>query len=135
MDRPGKQTCAVFSDATKSCDSERQTADAIARSIGGPPAVGLSISQAVRSLGKMVMTGSAVELASPLVPSFGILGFLLMVNVVLFIGALISIARTRNNTTGGQVVWALIVLALPVIGSLAWFLVGRRAKNTVTLRQ
>lgn len=80
------------------------------------------------------MTGSTVEFASPLVPSFGILGFLLMMNAALFIGALISIARTRNLATGSQVAWALIVLALPVIGSLAWFFVGRRAKNAV-LRQ
>lgn len=82
-----------------------------------------------------MMAGTAVEMADPLMPSFGILGFFLMVNVALFIGALISIARTRNHTTGSQVVWALIVLALPVIGSLAWFLIGRRAKNTVTLKQ
>ena len=64
------------------------------------------------------MVGAAVEMADPLVPSLGILGFHLMVNVALFIGALISIARTRNHTTGSQIVWALIVLALPVIGAL-----------------
>ncbi|MBT2532375.1 PLDc_N domain-containing protein [Arthrobacter sp. ISL-48] len=58
-----------------------------------------------------------------------------MVNVALFIGALISIARTRNHTTGSQIAWALTVLALPVIGSLAWFAIGRRMKNKVTLRQ
>ena len=81
------------------------------------------------------MTGTAVEMAEPLVPSFGILGFLLIVNAVLFVGALISIARARNHTTGSQIVWALIVLALPAIGSVAWFAIGRRTKNEVTLRQ
>ncbi|MBU8867849.1 PLDc N-terminal domain-containing protein [Paenarthrobacter aromaticivorans] len=74
-------------------------------------------------------------MAEPLVPSFGILGFLLMANVLLFVGALISIARARNHTTGSQIAWALIVLALPVIGSLAWFAIGRRTKNEVTLRR
>ena len=31
------------------------------------------------------MAGTAVEVAAPLVPSFGMLGFLLIVNVALFI--------------------------------------------------
>lgn len=83
----------------------------------------------------MMMRGTAVEMADPLVPSFGILGVFLMVNAVVFIGALISIARTRNHTTGSQIVWALIVLALPVIGALMWFLIGRRVKNTAALKQ
>ena len=80
------------------------------------------------------MIGTAVEMADPLVPSFGILGFLLLVNVALVLGALISIARSRHHTTGSQVVWSLIVLALPVIGALTWFLAGRRAKNTADLK-
>jgi hypothetical protein len=82
-----------------------------------------------------MMIGTAVEMADPLVPSFGILGYFLVVNAVLFLGALISIARTRDHTTGSQVVWALIVFALPVIGALTWFLIGRRAKNTAALKQ
>ena len=81
------------------------------------------------------MIGNAVEMAEPLVPSFGILGYFLMVNTALFAGALISIARSRNHITGSQVVWALIVLALPVIGALMWFLIGRRAKNAAALKQ
>jgi thiol:disulfide interchange protein len=82
-----------------------------------------------------MMIGTAVAMAEPLVPSFGILGYFLVVNAVLFLGALISIARTRDHTTGSQVVWALIVLALPVIGALTWFVIGRRAKNTAALKQ
>jgi hypothetical protein len=60
-------------------------------------------------------------------PSFGILGFLLIVNAILFISALISIARNRTYTSGGTVVWALIVLAVPVLGPILWFAIGRRA--------
>lgn len=82
-----------------------------------------------------MMIGTAAEMADPLVPSFGILGFFLMVNAVLLTGALISIARTRNHTTGSQVVWALIVLAVPFIGALMWFLIGRRGKNAAALKQ
>ena len=82
-----------------------------------------------------MMIGTAAEMAEPLVPSFGIMGFFLLVNAALFISALISIARTRNHTTGSQVVWALIVLALPFIGALMWFLIGRRAKNAAAVKQ
>lgn len=83
----------------------------------------------------MMVVGTAAEMAEPLVPSFGIMAFFLLANVALFISALISIARTRNLTAGSQVVWALIVLALPFIGALTWFLIGRRAKNAAALKQ
>lgn len=73
----------------------------------------------------MILALSASE-ASPLVPSLGIMGFLLVLNAILFVAALVSIARNRMNTTGATVVWALIVLAVPVLGSVLWFLIGRR---------
>ncbi|MGN7254057.1 PLD nuclease N-terminal domain-containing protein [Arthrobacter sp. SAFR-023] len=76
-----------------------------------------------------MMASIAAGTAEPLVPPFGILGFLLTVNVVLFMAALVSIARNRNHTSGGKVVWALLVLAVPVLGPLAWFLIGRRAPS------
>jgi hypothetical protein len=63
---------------------------------------------------------------NPLMPSWGILGFGLILNALLFVAALVSIARNRTHTTGSTVVWALIVLAVPVLGSILWFLVGRR---------
>lgn len=63
---------------------------------------------------------------NPLMPSWGILGFMLVLNAVLFIAALVSIARNKTHTTGGTIVWALIVLSIPVLGSILWFLVGRR---------
>ncbi|WP_373462902.1 PLDc N-terminal domain-containing protein [Arthrobacter pascens] len=60
-------------------------------------------------------------------PPFGILGFLLIVNGILFISALISIARNRTYTSARTVVWALIVPAVPVLGPVLWFAIGRRA--------
>jgi hypothetical protein len=71
---------------------------------------------------------------NPLVPSWGILGFMLALNTVLFIAALISIARNRIHTTGGTIVWALIVLSVPVLGSILWFFVGRRDSSSSRLR-
>ena len=74
-----------------------------------------------------MLTQIAAQVTEPVMPpSFGILGFVLIVNAILFISALISIARNRAYTSGGTVVWALIVLAVPVLGSILWFMIGRR---------
>jgi ABC-type molybdate transport system permease subunit len=81
----------------------------------------------------MILALSTSEV-NPLVPSWGIMGFLLILNAILFIAALVSIARNRTHTTGGTVVWALIVLAVPVLGSVLWFLVGRRETSSSRLR-
>lgn len=76
----------------------------------------------------MILTQTAAQVTEPIMPPhMGILGFLLIVNAALFISALISIARNRTHTSGGTVVWALIVLAVPVLGPVLWFAVGRRA--------
>jgi amino acid transporter len=85
--------------------------------------------QAGRFWGTKMIASTAAEVAEPFMPPFGILGFLLTVNVVLFMAALISIARNRKHTSGGKVVWASVVLALPVLGPVAWFLIGRRAPS------
>ncbi|MGO4804241.1 PLD nuclease N-terminal domain-containing protein [Arthrobacter sp. 2MCAF15] len=58
----------------------------------------------------------------------------MILNAILFIAALVSIARNRTHATGGTVVWALIVLAVPVLGSVLWFLVGRRETSGPRLR-
>ncbi len=71
----------------------------------------------------MKLSASAV---GQLMPSWGIMGIFLILNAVVFIAALVSIARNRTHTSGGTVVWALIVLALPVLGSVLWFMIGRR---------
>lgn len=81
----------------------------------------------------MILALSTSE-ANPLVPSWGIMGFLLILNAILFIAALVSVARNRTHTTGGTVVWAPIVLAVPAIGSVLWFLVGRRETTSSRLR-
>jgi len=45
---------------------------------------------------------------------------------VLFIAALVSIARAQRASTGEKVIWILVVLILPFLGSIVWFAVGRR---------
>ena len=74
----------------------------------------------------MKLSASAVE---PLMPSWGIMGFILILNAVVFIAALVSIARNRTHTSGSTIVWALVVLAVPVLGSVLWFMIGRRESS------
>ncbi|MEV7196872.1 PLD nuclease N-terminal domain-containing protein [Streptomyces sp. NPDC093510] len=45
--------------------------------------------------------------------------------VALFIGAVISITRSRLRR-GMQLVWLVFTFALPILGSMLWFAVGRR---------
>ena len=81
----------------------------------------------------MIVALSASDV-NPLMPSWGILGFMLVLNTILFIAALVSIARNKIHTTGGTIVWALIVLSVPVLGAILWFLVGRRDTSSAPLR-
>ena len=51
---------------------------------------------------------------------------------VLVIAALISIGRVAGRLGPGiTVVWALMVLALPLVGPIAWFVAGRRSAKRV----
>lgn len=85
-------------------------------------------------LGEAMIMAISTSDANPLIPSWGILGVVLALNAVLFIAALVSIARNRIHTTGGTIVWAVIVLSVPVLGSILWFLVGRRELSGSRLR-
>jgi hypothetical protein len=53
----------------------------------------------------------------------GLGGFIVL---VLNIWALVSIIGS-NASTGGKVIWTLLVLILPVIGFVIWFFVGPRS--------
>ena len=80
------------------------------------------------------MLNSMAEMAEPLVPNWSTMGLLLIAGVVLFVAALVSITRNRTHTSGGTVVWALIVLALPVLGPVLWFVIGRKAPKSFRRR-
>ncbi|MDK1359102.1 PLDc N-terminal domain-containing protein [Arthrobacter sp. zg-Y1219] len=69
--------------------------------------------------------------ANPVVPTqweFTVLGIGVLA-LLLFVMALIGIARSHHLTGLAQAVWVLVVLAFPVIGPFLWFLIGRRAKT------
>ncbi|MEO8284246.1 MAG: PLD nuclease N-terminal domain-containing protein [Pseudarthrobacter sp.] len=79
----------------------------------------------------MILTTVLATTAEPLMPSplFGIWGIVVSAGVVLFIAALISVARNKTYTSGGTVIWTLIIFALPVAGPVLWFLIGRKSSN------
>jgi hypothetical protein len=53
----------------------------------------------------------------------GIGGFILL---VLSVWAIVSVVSSHAST-GGKVVWVLVLLFLPVVGFIAWLLFGPRA--------
>ncbi len=54
---------------------------------------------------------------------FGIGGFILL---VLNIWAIVSIVGSEAST-GGKVVWVLVLLFLPLLGFIAWLIFGPRS--------
>ncbi len=80
----------------------------------------------------MILTSAAATTVAPLMPSplFGVWGFVMSAGVILFIAALISVARNDRYFAGGTVIWVLIVLALPILGPVLWFLIGRKSQNS-----
>lgn len=45
--------------------------------------------------------------------------------VLIFLGSLISVLRSRLSL-GMKLVWFVLIFAVPLIGCVLWFLVGRR---------
>lgn len=67
---------------------------------------------------------------NPLVPAgFDIVwSVLLAIGLVLAVVALISIARAAKRLSASQsLLWTLLVLFLPIVGSVTWLAIGRRA--------
>lgn len=60
-------------------------------------------------------------------------GVIVLAIVVLVIAAVISILLYRRLTAGGKLLWILLVLYLPILGSVAWFVVGKKGHINVSL--
>lgn len=79
-----------------------------------------------------MLVWTAAEGANPIVPTqweFTVLGMGVLA-LLLFVAAVIGIVRSHHLTGPAQALWVLVVLAFPVIGSLLWFLIGRRANTS-----
>lgn len=73
----------------------------------------------------------ASESANPVIPTsweFIVIGIGVLA-LLLFVLALIGIARAPHLTGAARAVWVLAVLAFPFAGPILWFLIGRRANT------
>ncbi|MDQ0960731.1 4-amino-4-deoxy-L-arabinose transferase-like glycosyltransferase [Streptomyces sp. B4I13] len=71
----------------------------------------------------MTLAATSVEVAGAAVTlAFILCGF---AAVVLFISALVSILKSRL-TGGMKLVWIVFAFAAPFLGSLCWFVIGRK---------
>jgi hypothetical protein len=55
----------------------------------------------------------------------------IVAQIVLFIAGVISAIRSPRLTTVGRLVWIVAMFVFPLLGPLAWFLVGRRANAEI----
>lgn len=53
----------------------------------------------------------------------------LILHFLLLVAALISVGRNRRHTSTAKGVWVLIIIAVPVLGPILWFLIGRNATS------
>lgn len=77
------------------------------------------------------MLASASQGANPVIPAsweFIVIGIGVLA-LLLFVLALIGIARASHLTGAARAVWVLAVLAFPFAGPILWFLIGRRANT------
>ena len=71
----------------------------------------------------------SVDLFGMVGPGFGLLGVFWLVNVVLFIWALINVIGTPMANSTNKLIWVLVILFLPLLGSLLWLLWGKNQET------
>lgn len=58
---------------------------------------------------------------------FGVvMGLVGLAVLILVIAAIVSTLINRDTTAGGKLLWVLLILWFPIIGAVAWFVVGRK---------
>lgn len=55
-----------------------------------------------------------------------VLLFIALALVALVLAAILSALADRNTSGGGKLLWILLVLWFPLIGAIAWFVVGKK---------
>lgn len=77
-----------------------------------------------------------IQLMDPLLPAgYDVVWTLVLVGLAaLTVAALWQALRSKAHTGTQQLLWALVIVVAPVLGSLAWFVLGRpRRSATGTL--
>jgi predicted membrane channel-forming protein YqfA (hemolysin III family) len=69
-----------------------------------------------------------------LLPGFGLLFWTLLVPffIVLPLLALVSLLRATFNDSTTKLIWLIVILLVPVAGSLFYFFIGRRQRIPTT---
>lgn len=64
---------------------------------------------------------------NPLVPTGGEIVVLILgaATVVLWVTALLSLAKDRRYTPSQRLLWLLVIMAAPLVGAALWLTVGR----------
>lgn len=47
--------------------------------------------------------------------------------IALAVAAVVSLARDRHYTPGQRLLWLVVILLAPIVGSVVWLSIGRRA--------
>lgn len=74
-----------------------------------------------------------IQAMNPLLPAgYDVVWTVVLVALLtLTVSALWQALRSKAHTCGQQLLWALLIVVAPVLGSLAWFVLGR-AKRPAT---
>lgn len=68
---------------------------------------------------------------NPLVPtsSDAILALVALASVALAVFALVSLGRSRTVSGVQALAWAAVILLVPALGAVGWFVVGKRIRQ------
>ena len=70
----------------------------------------------------------SITILSLSVIHFIIVFIFILLPSIFWIIALIDILKSDFRDTNGKIIWALVVIFLPVIGSILYFLIGKSQK-------
>ena len=73
-----------------------------------------------------------IQTENPLLPAgYDVVWTLVLVGLAaLTVAALWQALRSKAHTGGQQLLWALVIVVAPVLGSLAWFVLRRPRRST-----
>lgn len=60
---------------------------------------------------------------------FAVPGWVLLVAALLDVAALVTIWMGRRHSRQAKTLWTIIVLVLPVLGALGWFILGHERRR------
>lgn len=55
-------------------------------------------------------------------------GAIILAVAILTVAGIVSILRSPRLATAGRLLWLVLVLVVPILGALAWFVGGRTAR-------